>query len=647
MTRERLNIEGQGGLKVKRMTDEYKAEQIKVLKDLEAVRRRPGMYIGSTGPRGLHHLLNEVIDNSIDEVLAGYCRRIEIIIHPDNKVTVIDDGRGIPVDTHPVHKKPALELVMTMLHAGGKFDDKTYRVAGGLHGVGVSVVTALSERLEATVYRDGKIWKQTYSKGKTKGPVELIDKTNGERTGTEITFAPDPEIFECIEFDYERITRRLRELAFLNGGVSIEIKDERSGREKKFKYQGGIIEFVKHLNRSREVLFSDPIYIEGEKEDIQIEVAIQYNQSFIQDIFAFVNDINTEEGGTHLSGFKAALTRAINDHARKKENRELNLMGEDIREGLTTIINMKLPNPQFEGQTKTRLGNSEVRGLVDSIVYAGLTRHFEENPSIAKAILQKTISASRARQAAQRARDLTRKKENLGGGTLPGKLAACSEDNPEKNELYIVEGDSAGGSAKQGRDREFQAILPVKGKIINVEKSHLVKVLSNSEIKAIITAIGTGIKEEFSISRLRYNKVILMSDADVDGAHIRTLLLTFFYRYMSDLVRGGHIYVAQPPLYKAVNKNKEYFLYSNVELRQLREKLKGKKIELQRYKGLGEMNPDQLWKATMNPQTRTLYRVSIEDVVEADELFSMLMGREVEPRRKFIEEHATEAELDI
>lgn len=630
------------------MSSEYRAEQIKVLKDLEAVRRRPGMYIGSTGPRGLHHLVNEVVDNSIDEVLAGYCKNIRVIIHPDNRITVIDDGRGIPVDEHPIYKKSALELVMTTLHAGGKFDDKIYRVAGGLHGVGVSVVNALSSFLEAKVYRNGKIWRQTYSRGKPTSPVEVVGEVEKEKTGTEITFAPDPEIFESTEFDYERICRRLRELAFLNKGVSIEIEDKRTGKKDRFKYEGGIIEFVKYLNQTREVFFPEPIYIEGEKDRIYVEVAIQYNQSFIQDIFAFVNDINTEEGGTHLSGFKAALTRAINDYARKIENKELNISGEDTREGLTAIINIKMPNPQFEGQTKTRLGNSEVRGIVDSIVYEGLSQHFEENPSIAKLILQKCISASRARIAAQRARELTRKRESLGGGALPGKLAACSENNPEKNELYIVEGESAGGSAKQGRDRRFQAILPIKGKIINVEKSHPVKVLNNEEVKSIIAAIGTGIKEEFDISKLRYNKIILMSDADVDGAHIRTLLLTFFYRYMQELIRRGHIYIAQPPLYKVTNKNKEYFLYSDEEFNKLREELKGEKIEVQRYKGLGEMNPDQLWQATMNPKTRTLYKVSIEDAVEADELFSMLMGEEVEPRRKFIEEHAAEvSELDV
>ena len=630
------------------MSNNYKADQIKILKDLEAVRKRPGMFIGSTGPRGLHHLVNEVLDNSIDEVLAGYCKNIKIIIHANNSVTVIDDGRGIPVDEHPIYKKPALELVMTMLHAGGKFDTKIYRVAGGLHGVGISVVNALSTFLEAVITRDGKIWRQTYTRGKPTGPLQIIGEAEGDKSGTKITFSPDPEIFESTYFDYERIARRARELAFLNKGINIEVEDERSGKKEVFKYDGGIIEFVKYLNQNREVLFPEPIYIEGERGDVRIEIAIQYNQGFIQDIFTFVNDINTQEGGTHLSGFKAALTRAVNDYARKMENKELNLQGEDIREGLTAIINVKMPNPQFEGQTKTRLGNTEIRGIVDSVVYEGLVRYFEENPSVAKIILQKTISASRARQAAQKARELTRKKESLGGGTPPGKLAACSQDDPQRNELYIVEGDSAGGSAKQGRDRKFQAILPIKGKIINVEKSHLVKVLNNDEIKAMIAAIGTGIKEEFDISKLKYNKIILMSDADVDGAHIRTLLLTFFYRYMQDLIREGHVYIAQPPLYKVTNKNKQYFLYSDAELNKLRESLKGEKIEVQRYKGLGEMNPEQLWQSTMNPKTRTLHKVSIEDAVEADELFSILMGEDVEPRRKFIEEHAEEVkELDI
>jgi len=630
------------------MSNNYKADQIKILKDLEAVRKRPGMFIGSTGPRGLHHLVNEVLDNSIDEVLAGYCKNIKIIIHANNSVTVIDDGRGIPVDEHPIYKKSALELVMTMLHAGGKFDTKIYRVAGGLHGVGISVVNALSTFLEAVITRDGKIWRQTYTRGKPTGPLQIIGEAEGDKSGTKITFSPDPEIFESTYFDYERIARRARELAFLNKGINIEVEDERSGKKEVFKYDGGIIEFVKYLNQNREVLFPEPIYIEGERGDVRIEIAIQYNQGFIQDIFTFVNDINTQEGGTHLSGFKAALTRAVNDYARKMENKELNLQGEDIREGLTAIINVKMPNPQFEGQTKTRLGNTEIRGIVDSVVYEGLVRYFEENPSVAKIILQKTISASRARQAAQKARELTRKKESLGGGTPPGKLAACSQDDPQRNELYIVEGDSAGGSAKQGRDRKFQAILPIKGKIINVEKSHLVKVLNNDEIKAMIAAIGTGIKEEFDISKLKYNKIILMSDADVDGAHIRTLLLTFFYRYMQDLIREGHVYIAQPPLYKVTNKNKQYFLYSDAELNKLRESLKGEKMEVQRYKGLGEMNPEQLWQSTMNPETRTLHKVSIEDAVEADELFSILMGEDVEPRRKFIEEHAEEVkELDI
>ncbi len=629
------------------MEEEYGAQQIQILKDLEAVRKRPSMYIGSTGPRGLHHLVSEVVDNSIDEVLAGFCEKIKVVIHSDNSITVTDDGRGIPVARHPVYKKPALELVMTFLHAGGKFDNKIYRVSGGLHGVGVSVVNALSEWLEAKVIRNGKTWQQRYEQGKPVTEVKCIEENSSDRTGTEISFKPDEEIFESIEFDWEKIARRLRELAFLNQGLRIEVEDERSQKKEIFRYEGGISAFVKHLNKNREVLFPEPIFIKGEREDVSLEVAIQYNQSFIQDIFAFVNDINTEEGGTHLSGFKTALTKVVNDYVKKEENKETVLLGEDIREGLTAIINMKFPNPQFEGQTKTRLGNSEAKGIVESIVFENLSRFLEENPSFAKMIVQKAISSSRVREAAQKAREITRKKESLGGGLL-GKLAACSENNPEINELYIVEGDSAGGSAKQGRDRLFQAILPLRGKILNVEKTHLVKVLNNKEIGATITAIGTGIKEEFSLSGLKYNKVILMSDADVDGAHIRTLLLTFFYRYMPDLIRTGHIYIAQPPLYRVSNKNKEYFLNSEEELKELTEKLGEGKVEVQRYKGLGEMNPEQLWNAAMNPATRTIYQVSIEDAVVSDELFSILMGIEVEPRRNFIQEHALEvANLDI
>lgn len=629
------------------MEEEYGAQQIQILKDLEAVRKRPSMYIGSTGPRGLHHLVSEVVDNSIDEVLAGFCENIEIVIHSDNSITVTDDGRGIPVSPHPVYKKSALELVMTFLHAGGKFDNKIYRVSGGLHGVGVSVVNALSEWLEAKVSRNGKTWQQRYERGKPVTEVKCIEENFSGRAGTEISFKPDEEIFESIEFDWEKITRRLRELAFLNQGLRIEIEDERSQKKEIFRYEGGIKAFVEHLNKNREVLFPEPIYIKGEKGDVSLEVAIQYNQSFIQDIFAFVNDINTEEGGTHLSGFKAALTKVVNDYFRREENKDSVLLGEDIREGLTAIINMKFPNPQFEGQTKTRLGNSEAKGIVESIVFENLSRFLEENPLLAKMIVQKAISSSRVREAAQRAREITRKKESLGGGLL-GKLAACSENNPEINELYIVEGDSAGGTAKQGRDRRFQAILPLRGKILNVEKTHLIKVLNNKEIGSTITAIGTGIKEEFSLSGLKYNKVILMSDADVDGAHIRTLLLTFFYRYMPDLIRTGHIYIAQPPLYRVSNKNKEYFLNSEEELKKLREKLGEGKTEVQRYKGLGEMNPEQLWTAAMNPATRTIYQVSIEDAVVADELFSILMGIEVEPRKNFIQEHALEvANLDI
>jgi len=630
------------------MEESYGAKQIKVLKDLEAVRKRPSMYIGSTGPRGLHHLVNEIVDNSIDEVLAGYCQNIKVIIHFDNSITVVDDGRGIPVDVHPLYKKSALELVMTTLHAGGKFDDKIYRVAGGLHGVGVSVVNALSEYLEARIARSGKLWYQRYERGKPVTPVECIGEVSQDKRGTEITFKPDQEIFGSIEFEEERVASRLRELAFLNQGLRIEIEDERTGKKESFQYKGGIKEFVKHLNENREVLFDEPIYLRDTRDGIDLEVAIQYNKGFIQDIFAFVNDINTEEGGTHLSGFKSALTRVVNEYAaREKNGRQASLQGEDIREGLTAILSIKMPNPQFEGQTKTRLGNSEAKGIVESIVYENLFRFLEENPSLARLVVQKAISASRVRLAAQKAREITRKRETL-RGSLPGKLAGCSEDNPQRNELYIVEGDSAGGSAKQGRDRRFQAILPLKGKILNVEKTHLLKVLNNEEIKSMITAIGTGIKEEFDLSRLRYNKIILMTDADIDGAHIRTLLLTFFYRYMPQLIKEGHIYIAQPPLYRVKNKGKEYFLHTDEEFKKLREKLGDDKMEVQRYKGLGEMNPDQLWKATMNPQTRTIYQVSIEDAIEADRLFTVLMGGDIEPRRKFIEEHAKEVtNLDI
>ncbi|MEA1964749.1 MAG: DNA topoisomerase (ATP-hydrolyzing) subunit B [Candidatus Aerophobetes bacterium] len=626
--------------------EEYGAKQIRVLKDLQAVRKRPSMYIGSTGSRGLHHLINEVVDNSIDEVLAGYCKNIKVVIHSDNSVTVIDDGRGIPVDPHPIYKKSALELVMTSLHAGGKFDNKIYRVAGGLHGVGVSVVNALSESLEAKVFREGRVWQQKYIRGKPTAPVECIGEVSSDKKGTEITFKPDKEIFELIKFDWEKVISRIRELAFLNEGLKIEIEDERSGRSEIFKYEGGIRVFAKYLNRNRGLLFEEPIYIKEEKDSISLEIVILYNQSFIEDIFAFVNDINTEEGGTHLSGFKAALTRVINDYIKRSGNKEDLLLGEDIREGLTAVINMKLPNPQFEGQTKTRLGNSEAKGIVESIVYKNFSRFLEENPSIAKLVVQKVTSAAQARQAVQRARAITRRKDKL-WGNLPGKLAACSENDPSRNELYIVEGDSAGGSAKQGRDRRFQAILPLKGKILNVEKTQLSRILDNEEIKSIIAAIGAGIQDEFDINRLKYDKIIIMSDADIDGAHIRTLLFTFFYRYMQNLISTGHIYIAQPPLYRLKNKNKEYFLYSDRELEKLRGELDGK-LEVQRYKGLGEMNPEQLWEGVMNPDNRTIYQVLIEDAIEADEVFTILMGEEVKPRRKFIDDYALQVtNLDI
>lgn len=629
--------------------EEYGAKEIKILKDLEAVRKRPSMYIGSTGPRGLHHLIHEVVDNSIDEVLAGYCKNVEVILHRDGSVSVVDDGRGIPVDVHPEYGKSALELVLTTLHSGGKFDHKIYRVAGGLHGVGISVVNALSEWLEAKVMRKGKIWRQRYKRGVPVTGVEVVGEVGSEKTGTWITFKPDPEIFEIVEFDSERLSRRLRELAFLNEEVTIRLLDERTEKEEVFHFEGGIKTLVKYLNQNRDVLFPEPIYFRSTRDGVELEVAIQYHQGFIQDIFAFVNDINTEEGGTHLSGFKAALTRVINEYANREfKEGKFNLQGEDVREGLCAVLSLKLPNPQFEGQTKTKLGNTEVRGMVESFLYEGLSRWFEENPSVAKKIIQKAILASRVREAAQKARELTRKKETLGGGTLPGKLTPCSEDDPSRNELFIVEGESAGGSAKQGRDRRFQAILPLRGKILNVEKSHLARVLSSEEIRAIITAVGTGIKDDFDPKSLRYHKIILMTDADVDGAHIRTLLLTFFYRYMPELILGGHIYIAQPPLYRAKVKGKEYFLHSEEELERLKKEVGEDKIELQRYKGLGEMNPGQLYQTSMNPLTRTIYQVTLEDAVAADELFTILMGGEVEPRRKFIQEHALEVtSLDI
>lgn len=628
---------------------EYTANQIQVLEGLEAVRKRPGMYIGSTSSRGLHHLVYEIVDNSIDEALAGVCDNIQVKINSDNSVTVIDNGRGIPVEIHPTMQKPAVEVVLTVLHAGGKFGGEGYKVSGGLHGVGLSVVNALSKWLEVEVSRDGKKYYQKYEIGK---PItELQEIGTSSNTGTNITFMPDENIFETIEFEYEVLCHRLRELSFLNKGIKINIKDLRSGEENTYQHNGGIIDFVKYINKNKDVVHDKPIYFENEKEDSQVEIAIQYNDGYSENLFSFANNINTHEGGTHESGFKSALTRIVNDYARKnnmlKEN-NANLSGEDIREGLTAVISVKVPEPQFEGQTKTKLGNSEVRGIVESIVNDKLSTFFEETPTIAKKIIEKAIHAARAREAARKARELTRRKNVLESTSLPGKLADCSMRDPALSELYLVEGDSAGGSAKQGRDRRFQAILPLRGKIINVEKARLDKILSNEEIRAMITAMGTGIAEEFDIDKARYHKVIIMTDADVDGSHIRTLLLTFFYRYMKPLVEAGYVYIAQPPLYKIKKAKDEHYVYSDKELEVLLTRIGRDNYNIQRYKGLGEMNPEQLWETTMNPESRTILRVTLEDAIMADEIFTILMGDKIEPRREFIQSHAKDVRnLDI
>lgn len=618
----------------------YGAEQIQVLEGLEAVRRRPGMYIGSTSARGLHHLVYEVVDNSIDEALAGYCDRVSVFIHGDDSITVIDNGRGIPVDMHETGK-PAVEVVLTVLHAGGKFGGAGYKVSGGLHGVGVSVVNALSSEMNVQVQRDGKIFQIGFERGKTVKPLQVIGKT--EATGTRVWFKPDREIFEETVFSFDTLKHRLRELAFLNRGLAITLTDERSGESKEYKFDGGIVSFVEHLNKNKDVLHAKPIYINGIKDTTVIEVAIQYNDSYMENMFAFVNNINTQEGGTHLSGFKSALTRTINDYSRKmnmlKEADE-NLSGDDTREGLTAVISLKIQEPQFEGQTKSKLGNSEVRGIVDTLVFEKLSEFFEENPSVARKIIEKTILASRARDAARKARELTRRKSALEISSLPGKLADCSIRDPMQTEIYLVEGDSAGGSAKQGRDRRFQAILPLRGKILNVEKARMDKILNNEEIRTMITAFGSGIGSDFDIEKSRYGKIIIMTDADVDGAHIRTLLLTFFYRYMTPLVENGRIYIAQPPLYLAKKGKEHWYLYNDAALEQLALKVGRTDIALQRYKGLGEMNPEQLWETTMNPAERTLLCVTMEDAMNADEIFSILMGDKVEPRRKFIEDNA-------
>lgn len=628
----------------------YDASRIQVLEGLEAVRKRPSMYIGSTDGRGLHHLVYEVVDNSIDEALAGFCTKVDVTINPDGSVTVLDNGRGIPIDIHPFHKKSALEVVMTVLHAGGKFDKNTYKVSGGLHGVGVSVVNALSELLEVEVSRDGKKYFQRYIRGKPEADVQEIGTS--DIRGTKTTFKPDTKIFETTYFEYDILSNRLRELAFLNRGLTISLKDLRTpdGQAETFAYEGGIVEFVEYLNKKKQSLHEKPIYFERQRDDMIVEIAMQYTNTYSENVYSFANNINTHEGGTHIIGFKTALTRVANDYikANKLSKEEEKLTGDDVREGLTAIISVKLMEPQFEGQTKTRLGNSDVKGIVDSLVTDGLAEYFEENPKVANIILEKALLAQRAREAAKKARELTRRKNALEVSTLPGKLADCSEKNPSVCEIYIVEGNSAGGSAKQGRDRSFQAILPLRGKILNVEKSRLAKILKNNEIISLVTAIGTGVSEDFTLESARYHKIILMTDADVDGEHIRTLLLTLLFRYMKPLIDAGYVYIAQPPLYRIKKGKAEYYIHSDRELDEKIKEIGEKGLAIQRYKGLGEMNPEQLWETTMNPESRTLLQVTLEDAIRADEIFRVLMGDEVEPRRRFIETHAKEVvELDI
>ncbi len=623
----------------------YDESNIQVLEGLEAVRKRPGMYIGATNVRGLHHLVWEIVDNSIDEALAGYCDTIRITIEEDNSITVEDNGRGIPVGMHEKMGRPALEVIMTVLHAGGKFGGGGYKVSGGLHGVGASVVNALSTMLEVTVSRDGKLHYQSYERGVPTADLKVIGET--DKTGTRTHFKPDPEIFtESLEYDFPTLSNRIRELAYLNRGLRIIAEDKR-GEEpvvKEYHYEGGIKSYVEHINRTREVLHEEPIFVEGEKDGISVEIAFQYNDSYASNIYSFANNINTHEGGTHESGFKTALTRVINDYGRKNnlfKDNDTNLTGEDVREGLTAIISIKHPDPQFEGQTKTKLGNSEARQITESIFSETFSSFMLENPVVAKSIVEKGMMALRARVAAKKARELTRRKSALEVSSLPGKLADCSSKDASISEIYVVEGDSAGGSAKQGRDRHFQAILPLRGKIINVEKARLDKILSNNEVRAIITALGTGIGDEFDITKARYHKIIIMTDADVDGAHIRTLLLTFFFRYMRPIIEHGYIYIAQPPLYKVQQGKRIEYAYNDKELEKLLAELpQVPKPQLQRYKGLGEMNPSQLWETTMDPETRTLLQVEMKDAMAADETFDILMGDKVEPRRDFIQENA-------
>ncbi|WP_311734571.1 DNA topoisomerase (ATP-hydrolyzing) subunit B [Clostridium chauvoei] len=630
----------------------YDESQIQVLEGLEAVRKRPGMYIGSTSSRGLHHLVYEIVDNSIDEALAGLCKNIEVTINEDNSITVIDDGRGMPTGIHPKMGKSTVEVIMTVLHAGGKFGGGGYKVSGGLHGVGASVVNALSEWCEVTVKREGAIWQQKYSRGNVLSELSKIGES--DEHGTQVKFKPDLEIFEETEYDFDILSNRLRELAFLNKGISITLKDKREDEERveNYLYEGGIKEFVLYLNRNKEVLHPEPIYVEGEKDGIIAEISLQYNDGYSENLYSFANNIDTIEGGTHLAGFKTALTRVINDYAKKfghiKEN-DKNLSGDDIREGLTAVVSIKISEPQFEGQTKTKLGNSEVRGIVDSILAEGASVFLEENPNVGKIIIEKALMAARARDAARKARELTRKSV-LERSSLPGKLADCSSKDPMECEIYIVEGDSAGGSAKQGRDRKFQAILPLKGKIMNVEKQRLDKILNSDSIRSMVTAFGAGIGKDFDLEKIRYNRIIIMTDADVDGAHIRTLLLTFFYRYMRELLEQGHVYIAQPPLYQVKKNKKEYYAYSDQELEKLLIEVGGKdnSTNIQRYKGLGEMNATQLWETTMDPERRVLLKATIEDAIAADEIFTILMGDKVEPRREFITKNAKKvSNLDI
>lgn len=617
----------------------YNADQIQVLEGLEAVRKRPGMYIGTTGPRGLHHMVYEIVDNSIDEALAGFCNQIDVTIHSDNTVTVCDNGRGMPVDMHQKLQKPAVEVIHTVLHAGGKFGGGGYKVSGGLHGVGASVVNALSEWMKVEVHRNGKSYGIAFNRGKTTTALEVIGEA--PETGSKTTFKPDPQIFDELEFNAETLEYRFRELAFLNKGVSINFSDERTGTNHQFHYEGGIREFVMYLNKNRKTIHENVLYCDTDRDGINVEVAMHYTESYQENVYTFANNISTHEGGSHLSGFRSALTRVINDYGRKYKilkEKEENLQGEDVREGLTAVISVKLPEPQFEGQTKTKLGNSEVRGIVENVCAEMILSFLEENPTDAKIIIEKCVRSAKAREAARKARELTRRKGLLDGLTLPGKLADCSDKDPVNCEIYIVEGDSAGGSAKQGRDRNTQAILPLRGKIMNVEKANFAKIFNSSEIRAMITAFGCGIGDEFDLEKLRYHKIVIMTDADVDGAHIRTLLLTFMFRYMRPLIEEGYVYIAMPPLYKLQKGKMIEYVYSDAELNKRLEVLG--KVDIQRYKGLGEMNPEQLWDTTMDPSTRSVKKVLIDDAVEADLIFTTLMGDKVEPRREFIEKNA-------